>query len=171
MEFWRDLKPIEKVFQADTLPEVFNAHAATDDERYYVPFTETVSSRPLWISPSQNKWCDILMAKAAGLVNRHYHPHEVFAYTISGKWGYLEHDWIAQEGGFVYEPPGEVHTLVVDNDVEEMITMFNVNGAMIYVDENGDSVGYEDVFTKLEMCRKYYREVGLGADFVDQFVR
>ena len=36
-----------------------------DDERYYVPFTETVSSRPLWISPSQNKWCDILMAKEA----------------------------------------------------------------------------------------------------------
>jgi len=35
------------------------------------------------------------MAKGAGLVNRHYHPHEVFAYTISGKWGYLEHDWTA----------------------------------------------------------------------------
>ena len=88
MEFWRSLKPIEKVFQPDALPEVYMANAATDDERYYVPFTETVSSRPLWISPSQNKWCDILMAKAAGLVNRHYHPHEVFAYTISGKWGY-----------------------------------------------------------------------------------
>ncbi len=83
------------------------ANAATDDERYYVPFTETVSSRPLWISPSQNKWCDILMAKAAGLVNRHYHPHEVFAYTISGKWGYLEHEWTATAGDFVYETPGE----------------------------------------------------------------
>ena len=63
MEFWRDLKPIEKVFQPDALPEIYTADAATDDERYYVPFTETVSSRPLWISPSQNKWCDILMAK------------------------------------------------------------------------------------------------------------
>ena len=51
MEFWRDLKPIEKVFQPDALPEVY-MDAATDDERYYVPFTETVSSRPLWISPS-----------------------------------------------------------------------------------------------------------------------
>jgi hypothetical protein len=36
---------------------------ATDDERYYGSFTETVSSRPSG-SPSQNKWCDILMAKA-----------------------------------------------------------------------------------------------------------
>ena len=87
-EFWRDLKPSAKVFQPDANPEVYIAGAPTEDERcYYVPFTETVSSRPLWISPSQNKWCDILLAKSAGLVNRHYHPHEVFAYTISGKWG------------------------------------------------------------------------------------
>jgi len=77
-----------------------------------VPFTGTVSSKPLWISPSQNKWCDVLMAKNAGVVNRHYHPHEVFAYTISGKWGYLEHDWIATAGDFIYETPGEAHTLV-----------------------------------------------------------
>ena len=52
-----------------------------------------------------------------------------------------------------------------------MITMFNVNGAMIYVDEKGDTVGYEDVFTKLEMCRRHYEAVGLGADYVNQFVR
>ena len=48
----RNLKPVEKVFQPDALPEVYIKGAATEDERYYVPFTETVSSRPLWISPS-----------------------------------------------------------------------------------------------------------------------
>ena len=42
---------------------------------------------------------------------------------------------------------------------------------MIYVDENGETVGYEDVFTKMEMCRKHYEKVGLGAEYVDQFVR
>ena len=78
-EFWRDLKPIEKV---------------------------------LWISVAQNSWCDVLRAIGAGLVNRHYHPHEVFACTISGKWGYLEHDCVATAGSFVYETPGEAHTLV-----------------------------------------------------------
>ena len=56
-EFWKDIKPISQVFKADALPEAYIANAATDDERYYVAFTETVSSRPLWISPSQNKWC------------------------------------------------------------------------------------------------------------------
>ena len=104
-------------------------------------------------------------------MSRHRHPGPVHGYVIKGSWRYLEHDWVAEEGGFVYEPPGEVHTLTVDEGVEEMITMFNVNGAMIYVDEKGDTVGYEDVFTKIEMCRKHYEAVGLGAGYVDQFIR
>lgn len=56
-------------------------------------------------------------------------------------------------------------------DVEEMITMFQVNGIMYYVDSEGNHTGYEDVFIKLDMCRKHYESVGLGADYVDQFVR
>jgi 2,4'-dihydroxyacetophenone dioxygenase len=27
------------------------------------------------------------------------------------------------------------------------------------------------VFTKIEMCRRHYRDVGLDADYVDQFIR
>jgi hypothetical protein len=58
------------------------------DERWYAPLSPTVGTRPLYISlTSQNRWCDILYASTAGLVNRHYHPQQVFAYTISGKWG------------------------------------------------------------------------------------
>jgi hypothetical protein len=53
----------------------------------------------------------------------------------------------------------------------KLITLFNVNGALIYVDEKGDTVGYEDVFAKIEMCRKHYPENGLGADNVGQFIR
>lgn len=55
IEFWRDLKPITDVFKPDAKPEACVANAPTDDERYYVPFTDTVSSRPLWISPSTRR--------------------------------------------------------------------------------------------------------------------
>ena len=54
---------------------------------------------------------------------------------------------------------------------DEMITMFNIHGAMVYLDDEGRHVGYEDVFTKLEMCRRHYEANGLGADYVRQFVR
>ena len=80
----------------------------------------------------------------------------------------------AREGSFVYEPPGKIHTLVVDEasggDLE-MITFFNIHGAMVYVDEKGAVTGYEDVFSKIDMCRRHYEGCGLGGGFVDQYIR
>ena len=71
----------------------------------------------------------------------------------------------------MFEPPGETHTLTVPEDVPEMITFFNISGCMYYVDEEGRHTGFEDVFTKIDMCRAHYAAVGLGADYVDQFIR
>jgi 2,4'-dihydroxyacetophenone dioxygenase len=170
-EFWRGLAPIADVFKRDAKPEVYIADAATEDLRYYVPFSETVSSRPLWISPSQNKWADILRADGAGLVNRHYHPHEVFAYTISGKWGYLEHDWVATAGDFVYETPGEGHTLVAHHHPDPMRVFFIVQGPLIWLDEDGESEGHFDVHDYIALCRDHYEQVGIGADHVDTLFR
>lgn len=170
-EFWRKLKPIENVFRPGAGADVYIADAPTDDERYYVPFSETVSSRPLWISTSQNRWCDILYCKGPGLVNRHYHPHQVFAYTVSGKWGYLEHDWVATAGDFVYESPGEAHTLVAYDHPDPMKVQFNVTGPLIWIDENGEPVGRFDVFDYIELCKRHYDEVGIGADRIGRLYR
>ena len=170
-EFWKDIAPISKVFQPNALPEAYIANAATDDERYYVPFTDTVFSRPLWISPTQNMWCDILMAKKAGLVNRHYHPRQVFAYTLSGKWGYLEHDWTATAGDFIYETPGEGHTLVAFEHKDPMKVFFIVSGPLIWLDENGETTGYFDVHHYIAMCKEHYEKFGLGADYIDGLLR
>ena len=60
---------------------------------------------------------------------------------------------------------------MVDEDGVEMITVFQVNGVMLYVDPDGAVLGYEDVFTKIDLCRAHYTKIGLGADFVDQFIR
>lgn len=151
-------------------PEIVTL-AVPDDERVWVPQAKDVWFRPLMLNTVAGGWFNLLRVRKSGVLSRHRHPMAVYGYVIKGSWRYLEHDWIAQEGGFVYEPPGEVHTLTVDEGVTEMITMFNVNGAMIYVDEQGNTVGYEDVFTKIEMCRKHYEAVGLGAGYVDQFIR
>ena len=173
VEFWRNIPAIEKtkVFKPDALPEAYIQNAPTDDERYFVPITDTVSSRPLWISPQRNQWCDILMAKRAGLVNRHYHPHEVFAYTISGKWGYLEHDWTATAGDFVYETPGEGHTLVAYEHKDPMRVFFNVKGPLIWLDEKGASLGHFDVHDYIAMSKAHYEQVGLGAAAIEKLFR
>ena len=170
-EFWRNLKPITTVFKPEAVPEAYISNAPTNDERYYVPLSETVGSRPLFISPTQNRWCDILRSTGAGLVNRHYHPQQVFAYTISGKWGYLEHDWIATAGDFVYESPGEGHTLVAYEHDEPMKVHFNVTGPLIWIDEDGQSVGQFDVFDYIKLCQEHYAENGIGAEYVEQLYR
>ena len=145
--------------------------AIPEDERVWVPQAQGVWFRPLMLNTVSGGWFNLLRVRKSGVLSRHRHPMAVYGFVIKGQCRYLEHDWIAQEGGFVYEPPGEVHTLVVDEGVEEMITLFNVNGAMIYVDEAGEPIGYEDVFSKIEMCRQHYDSNGLGANFVDQFIR
>lgn len=83
----------------------------------------------------------------------------------------MEYDWEAREGSYVFEPLGETHTLVIPDDVDEMITYFQVNCTMNYVDPYDNHLGYEDVFTKIDMCRAHFEEVGLGADCVKTFIR
>ena len=52
------------------------------------------------------------------MLSRHRHPQAVHGFVLKGRWRYLEHDWEATEGSYVFEPPGETHTLYVPPDVE-----------------------------------------------------
>lgn len=153
-------------------PEI-SVTAIPDDERVWVPQAPAVWFRPLLLNTVTGSWCNLLRVRKRGVLSRHIHPAWVVGYVIKGAWRYLEHDWVAREGSFVYEPPGEIHTLVVDAlvDADEMITFFNISGAMVYLDAEGRQIGYEDVFSKIAMCRAHYQAVGLGEGYVDQFIR
>lgn len=163
-------RPYQLPQPPDMRPD-FVQKAIPDDERVWVPLEEHVAFRPLHLNITQGFWCNLLRVRRAGFLSRHRHPAPVYGYVLKGAWRYLEHPWTAEEGSFVYEPPGETHTLVVEPTVAEMITFFQVNGAMIYVDEYGKAVGYDDVHTRVDLCRRHYEKVGLGAEFVNQFMR
>ena len=163
--------PYQLPFPPDALEEIVIPKAIPEDERIWVPQSENVYFRPLCLNRSQGYWMNLLRVRKAGVLSRHRHPQAVHGFVLKGRWYYLEHDWVAEAGGYVYEPPGETHTLVVPDDVEEMITLFQVNGVMYYVDPYGNALGYEDVFTKIDLCRSHYSKVGLGQDYVDQFIR
>ena len=152
-------------------PELVVPHAIPQDERLWVPQQENVWFRPLCLSATRGYWMNLLRVRKSGVLSRHRHPQPVHGFVLKGSWHYLEHDWTAIEGSYVYEAPGETHTLVVEADVPEMITLFQVNGAMIYVDPDGEVLGYEDVFTKIDHCRRYFTAAGLGESFVEQFIR
>jgi quercetin dioxygenase-like cupin family protein len=165
------LTPYQYPNPPEALPEIVIPQAVPADERVWVPQAENVWFRPLCLNASQGYWTNLLRVRKSGVLSRHRHPQAVHGFVLKGRWRYLEHDWEATEGSYVFEPPGETHTLYVPPDVEEMITYFQVNGVMYYTDPWGKGMGYEDVFTKIDMCRKHYIEAGLGEDYVRQFIR
>lgn len=163
--------PYQLPMPQNALPEIVIPSAIPEDDTLWVKQAENVYFRPLCLNASQGYWMNLLKVTKSGVLSRHRHPNAVHGFVLKGRWHYLEHDWEAKEGSYVYEPPGETHTLVVPEDVEEMITFFQVNGIMSYVDPWGKLLGYEDVFTKIDLCRKHFTNIGLGENYVDQFIR
>lgn len=163
--------PYQLTFPVDAKAEIVVGSVIPEDERVWVPQAPDVWFRPLCLNTVQGYWVNLLRVRKSGVLSRHRHPAPVHGMVLRGKWHYLEHDWVACEGSYVFEPPGETHTLVVPEDVAEMITLFHITGAMIYVDPWGKQTGYEDVFSKIELCRAHYTACGLGADYVNQFIR
>jgi 2,4'-dihydroxyacetophenone dioxygenase len=141
-----------------------------EDERIWVPVGPGRWSRPLCYNVSQGYWVHITKVTIAGLVSRHRHPAPVHGFVLDGKWRYLERDWVATAGSYLYEPPGDVHTLVVDEG-DTMITLFHNSGALMFCDEDGNTTGTTDVFDRIKAARDHYTAVGLGEDYVKQFIR
>ncbi len=141
------------------------------DAQPWIPQAEGVDFRPLMLSVSQGFYVNLLRVRKSGILSRHRHSGPVHAFTLRGEWHYLEHDWVARAGDYAFEPPGETHTLVVPEGVEEMVTLFHVTGGYVYVDPDGAAMGYEDVFTKLDRTIAHYEATGLGRAAAERLVR
>ena len=96
-----------------------------EDPRVWVPQTDCLSFRPLCFCVSQGYYVNLLKFKGGGVLGCHRHPSPVHALTLKGSWGYKEHDWNAKPGTYVFEPPGETHSLIVDEDCDEMVALFH----------------------------------------------
>ena len=130
--------------------------AMPEDERVWVPQAEGVWFRPLMLNTRQGQWCNLLRVRRSGVLSRHLHPNPVHGYVIKGRWHYLEHDWVAETGSYVFEPPGEIHTLTGARGLPGDDHLLQHPGCMIYLDEDNKQIGFEDVFTKIDMCRTHY---------------
>ncbi len=140
------------------------------DSRLWIQLTEDVRQRPLLFDCTNGAWSNLLSIRPGGKLACHYHTGPVHAFTLKGSWRYLEHDWISAQGTFVYEPPGEIHTLQADPEAG-MTTFFVTRGALIYTDAGGHQVGYEDVFTRLARFRRHLAENSLDPAIADRMIR
>jgi len=127
----------------------------------WVPQGERVWFKPLRFDLANGRWVNLLKVTGGGRVNRHRHSGgQVLGYCIQGSWRYLEREWVARPGTFVYEPPGDIHTLVVD-PAQDMITLFLLEGVIQYLDDADNVISQDDVFSKLERYLAYCRREGV----------
>jgi 2,4'-dihydroxyacetophenone dioxygenase len=137
--------------------------AIQSDEIPWVPQGENVWFKPLRFDLANGRWVNLLKVTKQGKVNRHRHSGgQVLGFVINGSWHYLEREWVARPGTFVYEPPGDIHTLVVDS-AEEMQTLFILEGVIQYLDDDDNVIYQDDVFTKMERYLSFCEREGIPA--------
>jgi quercetin dioxygenase-like cupin family protein len=149
----------------------FVANLNIDDEQLWVPYADGVWLQPCCFNVTSGGFSVLLKGLPGAQLGVHYHVGTVRGYTIRGHWRYLEHDWVAKPGTFIYEPAGEAHTLVVTEDSPEpALIMFMVEGGLIYLDNpvDGGFAAYEDGFSLLGT---HYRDEGLDLRQLDALIR
>lgn len=151
-------------------PSEILAETAPEDEREWVPMAAAgVWMRPLLFDTVQGAWVTVVRMRTEGFISRHHHPAPVHAHVLKGSWRYLERDWVATQGTYVFEPPGDTHTLWADPG--ESLTVFHISACLVELDEAGKAVGCADVFTRIGQAARHYEEVGLGTGYVDRYIR
>src|SRR5438552_19189361 len=112
------------------------------DERRCVPYADGVWFQPCNFNCTSGGFSVVLKGLPGSALGTHYHVGTVRGYTMRGHWRYLEHEWVAKPGTFIYEPAGEAHTLVITQDSPEpAVIMFVVEGGLIYLDKPADGGG------------------------------
>lgn len=152
----------------------FIANVDASNEKLWVPYAPGVWLQPCHFNLTSGGMSVLLKGLPGAMLGVHYHVGTVQGYTIHGWWRYLEHDWIAKPGTFIYEPAGEAHTLVVTEDSPEPAEIFFVvEGGLIFLDKpkNGAMAAFDDGFSILDLCRKHYRQADLDVRELDQMIR
>jgi 2,4'-dihydroxyacetophenone dioxygenase len=91
----------------------------------------------------------------------HRHSGVVKAYTLQGKWGYLESNFTATAGSIIMEPANTAHTLkVADNAGEPTVVFFTIEGSLVNYTEDGTIWGISDGHTQLAEYIRLGKEQG-----------
>lgn len=132
----------------------------SEKESPWVPFGANAAIKHLHFDVRRNAFSNILWIKSAGVIGTHKHRGTVVMLCLEGSARYLEYDWVAGPGDFIYETPGIVHTLVSDHP--KGVKLFGwLEGPLEFYDEQGGFVETVDVFWFINHYESYCREHGI----------
>jgi 2,4'-dihydroxyacetophenone dioxygenase len=152
-----DATQIDRLLASHRAPE----RAINAEELPWIPASEHSRSKILRIDLTHGQWMEIFQVDPGAEYTRHRHGGPVVGFVLEGSWRYLERDWVATKGTVVFEPPGDIHTLVAGP--EGMTTLFVIGGSIEHFDANGNEIGRDDVETVAAQDLQYCADQGIDA--------
>ena len=134
----------------------------------FAPYTDEAHVKLLKVNPVSGEWVTLLRAPSYLQLPKHHHSGSVMVYTISGSWRYLEHDWVATAGSFVYETAGTQHTPIGVGD-EEVCTLNIVMGDWNLIGPEGQVLAIENWKSMVDRYVNYCKSRGIEQMDVTSF--
>jgi quercetin dioxygenase-like cupin family protein len=125
-----------------------------DDDAPWVDTGMGVELKVMRVDLDRGTWVIRNRFQPGVQLQRHKHTGAVEGYTLSGRWHYLEYDFVSVAGSYIYEPAGSVHTLNVPEDNTELTdVLFVIEGALLNLTPDGQ---VENVFDAEAMLEAYF---------------
>jgi 2,4'-dihydroxyacetophenone dioxygenase len=151
-------EPYSDVIARHGVPGTFVS--STEKESPWIPFGEKAALRHLAFDVRRNRFSNILWIKGPGVIGTHKHRGTVVMICLEGSARYLEYDWVAGPGDFIYETPGLIHTLVSDHP--QGVKLFGwLEGPIEFFDEHGSFVESLDVWWYIKHYETWCEQHGI----------
>jgi 2,4'-dihydroxyacetophenone dioxygenase len=137
-----------------TFAEIPMALHVGENEAPFVDIGDGSSMQVLHIDLDRDLWVVRTRFQPGYQVMTHRHTGDVYAFTLSGSWHYLEYPDVNRAGSYLYEPAGSTHTLHVSEDNPDVTDVFfAIFGKNENLDADGNVVSVWDAAFILEAYR------------------
>lgn len=134
----------------------------------FAPYSETIFLKLIKVDPITGQWIALLKAPSDAELPLHHHAGTVMVWTIAGQWRYLEHDWVAGPGSFVYETAGSRHTPVSVGD-KEVVTLNIVMGDWNLMSSEGAVLAIENWKSMMDRYLNFCKAQGITPVDISSF--
>ncbi|BAL24290.1 alpha/beta fold hydrolase [Azoarcus sp. KH32C] len=122
----------------------------------FTPYSDKYHLKLIKVDPVRGEWIALLKLPPQSELPLHHHSGTVMVWTLAGQWKYLEHDWVAGPGSFVFETAGSQHTPVSVGD-EEVVVLNIIQGDWNLMSPDGAVLAIENWRSMMDRYLNYCR--------------
>ncbi len=134
----------------------------------FAPYSDKFFLKLIKVDPITGQWIALLKVPAHSELPLHHHAGTVMVWTLTGQWKYIEHDWVAGPGSFVFETAGSRHTPISVGE-DEVITLNIVQGDWNLMSPEGAVLAIENWKTMMDRYLNYCKSQGIKPVDVSSF--